>query len=433
MDSIESKRNEIKIKLNNSSKHGVILGAICKAYNCMVLFILSTIYLALLLFIYLILKVISFFPIPTKWNIFLRRILKEYSLRFSLLIFSVYSNDEIYIIYDKRILENRRNIIVSNHLSDYDWLYIMGVMKYFGRLSDLYIILKSGIRKIPILNSILSGFRYIFVERKADREVENIIDNRETKEKALYTFKSSINFFNKDDDFNILVFPEGTYITHKTLKDAKTHAKSLKTKGEEPKYFPENVLFPKTLGFDTMTELLKDTYDGVVDITMFTSPYMLSIYDSDYTRDKLFVDRTKKLNFHFFIQYKGKKEIEKTFLHESFKTKQNLLKEYNREVGDAEMVEDRKLTSRQQFKDLIERSFGQLSEDSFGVSSIKLRQGYYVFDILICILIILIPCYLFCSIFTFTFSNRMSIINYFDLDRLKTFFQRKFNLAYLTN
>lgn len=127
-------------------------------------------------------------------------------LDLTVVFLGVYFTKPIHICYDKAVLSRVRTIVLSNHLTNYDWLYVLVVLHALGKYEDLFIILKESLSRVPIYGYGMRIFGYVFLKRDWSRDKE--------------TISNALTEIKKRDKFHLLLFPEGT------LFDPITHLKS---------------------------------------------------------------------------------------------------------------------------------------------------------------------------------------------------------------
>lgn len=220
------------------------------------------------------------------------------------------------ICYDKQILQKKKCVVISNHLTNYDWIYVLVVLAKLRMYEDLVIILKESLSKLPVYGYGMKVFGYIFLKRDWNKD-------REILAKGLVKTRDRNRYF-------MLLFPEGTLI------DPETHAKSKKFIEQNPiklddvEFNPENVILPRKTGFQMIYENLKDQIDGIIDITLLVNPYQqypseeFSLYD-------VFVKRSKKLDFRFVVDFVDKTEInDEQWIYRVFKKKEEMIDKYKK-------------------------------------------------------------------------------------------------------
>ncbi|CAH1792687.1 unnamed protein product [Owenia fusiformis] len=155
------------------------------------------------------------------------------------------------VVTGDAIRPNERSLIVMNHRTRLDWMYLWSCLIRYGSLKNEKIILKSPLKHIPGAGWAMQCAAYIFINRKW-----------ETDKTILTTI---LNYF-RDLGHNtmILIFPEGTDLTERTKKKSDEFAE----KNNWEKY--DHVLHPRTTGFTFLAELMRKDgmLDAIYDITV---------------------------------------------------------------------------------------------------------------------------------------------------------------------
>ena len=143
-----------------------------------------------------------------------------------------------------------RSLIIMNHLSHFDWLWFVAYTLRAGRIIDLSVVLKQEIKFVPVIGWAAQVMGFIFLRR-------NWLTDQEYIRKYITIFNTY------DDDFFLLIFPEGADYNPFHLR------KSLQfeVKNNHPlKYY---TLHPRIKGFQLLAQLMKKRrIDAVYDITM---------------------------------------------------------------------------------------------------------------------------------------------------------------------
>lgn len=142
-----------------------------------------------------------------------------------------------------------RVLLIANHRTEVDWMYLWDLALRKGRLGYIKYILKSSLMKLPVFGWAFHIMEFIPVERRW--EVDGL-----KMHQMLSTFKDD------RDPLWLAVFPEGTDFTEQKCIRSQKHA------AENGLPILKNVLLPKTKGFFTCLEELKDSLDAVYDITI---------------------------------------------------------------------------------------------------------------------------------------------------------------------
>ncbi|KAL6012395.1 putative 1-acyl-sn-glycerol-3-phosphate acyltransferase 5 [Asimina triloba] len=141
-----------------------------------------------------------------------------------------------------------RVLLIANHRTEVDWMYLWDLALRKGCLGYLKYILKSSLMKLPIFGWGFHILEFISVERKWE------IDEPVMRQ-MLSTFVDS------QDPLWLAVFPEGTDFTEQKC------IQSQKFAAENGLPILKNVLLPKTKGFLACVEVLRHSLDAVYDVT----------------------------------------------------------------------------------------------------------------------------------------------------------------------
>ncbi|KAL1564440.1 1-acyl-sn-glycerol-3-phosphate acyltransferase 4 [Salvia divinorum] len=153
----------------------------------------------------------------------------------------IFSGDQVPV--EERIL------IISNHRTEVDWMYLWDFALRKGCLGHIKYVLKSSLMKLPIFGWGFHILEFIPVERKW--EVDEPVMN-----------KMLSSFGNREDPLWLAVFPEGTDYTEQKCMRSQKFARE----GGLP--ILKNVLLPKTKGFNACLKILRDSLDAVYDVTI---------------------------------------------------------------------------------------------------------------------------------------------------------------------
>nr|XP_043624925.1 probable 1-acyl-sn-glycerol-3-phosphate acyltransferase 5 [Erigeron canadensis]XP_043624926.1 probable 1-acyl-sn-glycerol-3-phosphate acyltransferase 5 [Erigeron canadensis]XP_043624927.1 probable 1-acyl-sn-glycerol-3-phosphate acyltransferase 5 [Erigeron canadensis] len=142
-----------------------------------------------------------------------------------------------------------RVLIIANHRTEVDWMYLWDFALRKGRLGYIKYVLKSSLMKLPVFGWAFQILEFISVARKWE------IDESPMRH-MLSTFK------NYQDPLWLVVFPEGTDFTEQKC------IRSQKFASENDLPILHNVLLPKTKGFTACFDELRGCLDAVYDITI---------------------------------------------------------------------------------------------------------------------------------------------------------------------
>ncbi|PWA76930.1 Phospholipid/glycerol acyltransferase [Artemisia annua] len=153
------------------------------------------------------------------------------------------------IFSGETVPNNERVLLIVNHKTEVDWMYLWDLALRKGCIGCIKYVLKSSLMKLPIFGWGFHVLEFISVERKW--EVDEVMMR-----------KMLLNFTNPSDPLWLALFPEGTDFTEEKC------LKSQKFAAENGLPIMKNVMLPKTRGFHTCLEILRDSLDAVYDVTV---------------------------------------------------------------------------------------------------------------------------------------------------------------------
>ncbi|KAF9765072.1 hypothetical protein NGRA_0009 [Nosema granulosis] len=286
------------------------------------------------------------------------RATKRVWLNLTMAALHIYFPQPIYVHYNPIILEKVKNIVISNHLTEYDWLFILNLLYHLGRYDDVCIILKQSLKNIPLVGYGMRFFGFIFLNRQLDKDKQII---NEGAERLIHQAK-----------YDLLIFPEGTYIDSFSFPKSRRFASDKKIEVNGKAFNPQNVLVPRTSGFNVLKEELLEDMEGVVDITMLVSPYE-SFPQEVYSYVDTVLDFKRRLSFVFYIDFvSNKKQIDNpNFLYSVFKEKDELIEKYKASFGKDTFKD---------LKDFISKTSALgISKEKFRYKVIDMRSRWCTF------------------------------------------------------
>lgn len=184
--------------------------------------------------------------------------------------------DNTYILY-KDIAEGSEGntLIISNHITYVDWLYLWSLLLQTGR-KHISFAVKEGVGKIAPLRLGMDMLNFILLGRSMETDKPRL-------EKACKTLRASKNY-------NLVLFPEGTFICKKTQEEAKEFLDKELEKRDQLDAFTsveraeqdihitiprdintvfENVIFPRIKGCKYLLDELKDEMKYIMDCTIY--------------------------------------------------------------------------------------------------------------------------------------------------------------------
>ncbi|XP_016650850.1 PREDICTED: probable 1-acyl-sn-glycerol-3-phosphate acyltransferase 5 isoform X2 [Prunus mume] len=165
------------------------------------------------------------------------------------------------IFSGETVPDGERILLISNHRTEVDWMYLWDLALRKGRQGYIKYILKSSLMKLPLFGWSFHILEFISVERKWEVDELNM-------RRMLSSLKDP------QDSLWLALFPEGTDFTEQ---------KSIRSQ----KYAAENglpvlkhVLLPKTKGFSACLEELRGSLDAVYDVTIGYKPSCPTFFDN---------------------------------------------------------------------------------------------------------------------------------------------------------
>ncbi|XP_028757631.1 probable 1-acyl-sn-glycerol-3-phosphate acyltransferase 4 isoform X3 [Neltuma alba] len=151
-----------------------------------------------------------------------------------------------------------RVVLIANHRTEVDWMYLWNLALRKGRLGDIKYILKSSLMKLPIFGWGFHILEFIAVERKWEIDEPILLS-------TLSTLK------NPQDPLWLAIFPEGTDYTEEKSKKSQNYA------AEVGLPVLKNVLLPKTKVYD-VSIAYKNQCPSFLDNVFGTDPSEVHIH-----------------------------------------------------------------------------------------------------------------------------------------------------------
>jgi lysocardiolipin and lysophospholipid acyltransferase len=149
-------------------------------------------------------------------------------------------------------MQDESHILISNHRTRLDWALLWPLLARFDMLPYLHIVLKSDIKKYPIMGWGTQMLRYIFLSRKWEHDEAHLT--------------TMLQLIGSERKYSLLLFPEGTDFNEKGRAASKAFAE----KQNLPQY--QFILHPRTTGFIHCLKQLRASsttpLQAVYDVTM---------------------------------------------------------------------------------------------------------------------------------------------------------------------
>jgi 1-acyl-sn-glycerol-3-phosphate acyltransferase len=164
----------------------------------------------------------------------------------------------------EKIKTKDRLLVIANHPTVIDFLYIIHWAKLQDRLEELVFIAKDSVGNLPVIGQHLHNTQCL-ISRDFDKDKDKIIGFCEK--------------LNRRPKYILVIFPEGTTI------DPDTRKKSVNFSAENNFDMFDNVLFPRHRGLDLIINHLN--IDQMLDLTIFYPDDPLNT-KCNYEKDLLF-------------------------------------------------------------------------------------------------------------------------------------------------
>ncbi|CAM9834467.1 unnamed protein product [Chrysoparadoxa australica] len=142
-----------------------------------------------------------------------------------------------------------RALLLCNHRSRVDWMFVWNLLSRTQQLGQLKIILKQELGKVPFFGWAMQSCMFIFLCRDSGKDIPHI--------KAMLDYFAQASW-----PTTLLIFPEGTDLSASNLAKAKQYAKEKKL----TQY--EQLLQPKLAGFKHCIQRLAPALDAVYDVSI---------------------------------------------------------------------------------------------------------------------------------------------------------------------
>lgn len=302
------------------------------------------------------------------------KIIKGYWLSLTASVCYLYFPHPIYVAYNKDILKRKRCLIVSNHLTNLDWIFMVVILNELGMYEELCIIMKHSLSKLPIYGYGMKCFDYIFLKRRWQDDI--------------HILSQGLEKLKKKKNFYLLFFPEGTILDSETYEKSQKYAQDLNLAIDGALYNPQFCLIPRVKGINKIYEVLRDEIDGVIDITLFITPYKRYLAEHYDYCDVLFSPERIPRFYVVLDEYKGKMNGE--WLYRIFDSKDKCLENI---VEKKECVES--IANLADFSKL----FGSVYQKKFNYFDKKLWSDTFYVNLCVFFVICLSNIYLVKRIF----------------------------------
>lgn len=231
-----------------------------------------------------------------------------------------YFRRKIVLAYRSEIAALQRSLVISNHLTNYDWIFLLRVLYHLGRFGDLCVVLKESLGRIPVFGRGMRIFGFIFVRRSLEKDRGPI--------------QSGLARLCTKPSFSLLFFPEGTIIDKETHRKSRLFARHLGAVLGGKHLDLEEVLAPRTSGYKIINSVMSGRIQGIVDTTLMFNPYRRYPQSTFSYRDVI-LGECANISFVLVMDVVEKSDAarEETFLYSLFAEKDTLLRKYARDLA----------------------------------------------------------------------------------------------------
>jgi lysocardiolipin and lysophospholipid acyltransferase len=184
---------------------------------------------------------------PSSYHIVTRFVACHW-LRFSASLIERLGGVRFFFSGDCKPEGERKILVICNHRTRLDWMFLWSFFARLGLLGSLKIIMKAELKFAPFFGWGMQCFPYIFLTRKWEQDKSYL--------------EQVLPYLSKQQDVCFLIFPEGTDLSESNVKKSQdwSQKKGLKSK--------THTLQPRVKGFVHTVQLLRSSIDSVYDVTM---------------------------------------------------------------------------------------------------------------------------------------------------------------------
>ncbi|KAH9385645.1 lysocardiolipin and lysophospholipid acyltransferase [Nematocida major] len=199
--------------------------------------------------------------------------------------------DNTYIVYKEMDSREKmaNSLIISNHTSYVDWIYLWSLLLNSGR-DGISFIAKEAVGAFYPLKLGMDMLNFVLLSRKMEEDKKRL--------------KTACAALQERESFNLVIFPEGTFIDKDTkerdisfLKKELKNRELLKNMPKEeaeqknihttvPNHITtvfEKVIFPRVKGFKLLLDELKDSIKYIIDCTIYLNMHNKhAVYPSEH-------------------------------------------------------------------------------------------------------------------------------------------------------
>ena len=163
-------------------------------------------------------------------------------------------------------------LILSNHPSTADWVYVWSWLIRQGDMTRLKIVLKGALHSVPILGWCLQADRYLFLARNWEQD-------RMHMDRMVGHWAGEGAGTEKAQQVQLLLFPEGTDLRPVSYDQSAAFVAKSAAAGGAPLTPLQHLLQPRVTGFVHLIKLLRasGSVRRVVDLTLGSAPLPVTI------------------------------------------------------------------------------------------------------------------------------------------------------------
>mmetsp|Transcript_18208 Transcript_18208/g.44714 ORF Transcript_18208/g.44714 Transcript_18208/m.44714 type:complete len:353 (+) Transcript_18208:128-1186(+) len=185
-------------------------------------------------------------------------------------------------------------LVMSNHVSFSDSIIIHAIARRVGELGHVRVFAKKTLAYQPVFGWFGVFLRYIFLSRSWEKDKVKIRSQLKVLAQRASMYSTG--------NFWLMIFPEGTRLRPKKLKEAQEFSKSRNLA------VLNNLLMPRVKGFNSALDGTRECFDGVIDFTIGYSHWTKSGHARPSIGDIMF-GGMKKWPIQVHMQYYPIKEV----------------------------------------------------------------------------------------------------------------------------
>eukprot|EP00611_Tribonema_gayanum_P006740 TRINITY_DN1604_c1_g2_i2.p1 TRINITY_DN1604_c1_g2~~TRINITY_DN1604_c1_g2_i2.p1 ORF type:complete len:468 (-),score=108.32 TRINITY_DN1604_c1_g2_i2:35-1258(-) len=153
------------------------------------------------------------------------------------------------VVYGDEVPPRERALILSNHRTRVDWMFIWCLCARTHQLAQLRIVLQDAVKSLPGIGWGCQAFLFVFLARDRSRDLAHM--------RQVFRYLVTHHY-----PTTLLLFPEGTDLSRSNLEKAHKYADSRRLQRHD------YVLQPKVAGFLETLDGLGPMLDAVYDVTL---------------------------------------------------------------------------------------------------------------------------------------------------------------------